>query len=234
MVQLTVILVREAENANEIRYGSDPALMRTELDEATVNDDLKAYIADQAGDEAGHDAGGHHVTLSQRVDPELTEAGYVAAQEAMDRLLNALASENERSVALLSAPNRACTSTAMMVTCADVSERSDLHWRWTTLNSATSPTAIPVVVHNGLCNADPHVQRMGGYRAVVEAGLMHCAALPWNDGRAKCPLMKGTEAQIRNSFESHLVAALCDLILVSRTTRPSLQKDEGKDAATDR
>jgi hypothetical protein len=191
MVQLTVILVREAENANEVRYGSDPALMGAELDEATVNDDLRAYIADQAGDEAGQDHGGR-VTLSQRVDPELTEAGYAAAQDALDRLLTALSSENERSIALVSAPNRASASTAMMMTCADVSNRTLFHWRWTTLDSATPPAAIPVVVHNGLCNADPHVQRMGGYRAVTEAGLMHCAALPWNDGRSKCPLMKGT------------------------------------------
>jgi hypothetical protein len=193
MVQLTVILVRDAEHSNDVRYGSDPALMSVELEESTVNDDLKAYIADQAGDEAGM-SGGEHATLSQRVDPELTEAGYVMAQEVLERLLTALtlsSPDQERKIAFVSAPNRSCASTALMMTCADVSKRNDLHWRWTTLKGATAPAAIPVIVHNGLCNADPHVQRMGGYQAVADAGLMHCAALPWNDGRTKCPMMKG-------------------------------------------
>lgn len=191
MVKVTVLLVRDAETVMEARRRADPDFDE-QLDDETVNDDLKAYISDQAGDEAGHGEDGT-MTLSERVDPDLAdERAYEYAQNAMTDLMNALAKDgNERKLAYFSAPNRSCAATALMMSCADIKNHEHLTWRLSTFEGASAPASIPIVVSNGLCNAEPQAMRLGGYKATVEGGLMHCAAMPFNDGRTKCPLMKG-------------------------------------------
>jgi len=212
MVQLTVLLIRDAETEAEVRWAKDPEAPERELD-YDVNETLKKYINDQAGDEAGKASaadGEEELTLSQRVDPELTEQGYIQAQEALTHVLQQVAGavdenqngvidedeikaqdHHERKIAVFSAPNRSCAATALMLTCADVSYYENLTWRLSTLEAASAPAAIPVIVSNGLCNNDSHVIKLGGYKACVEGGMMHCAAMKFNDGRTKCPLMKG-------------------------------------------
>lgn len=219
MVRLTVFLVRDGETAAEVRARTlakeeeqnqgaivDPTLqdddipkppstiLAEELSEDTVNDDLKSYISNQAGDK-----------LTELVDPELTNEGYWQAQDMLATLMEILATsggsstttgdEQEefqpRKIAFFTAPNQSCSATAFMMGCADISRYTNLTWRLNTLEGASAPQAIPIVVSNGLCNNDPHVQRLGGYKATVEGGLMHCAAQKFNDGRDKCPMMKG-------------------------------------------
>lgn len=190
MVKLTVILVRSGETDIEVRQKVNPDFDEG-LDQAKVNDDLKIYIGNQVDDEAAYEDG--RLLLSQRVDPALTTSAYEEAQDTLTHLLSALAADTEvhRKVAFFSGPNRACAATAMMMSCADVSHYENLTWRLTTLESASAPASLPIVVSNGLCNGDPQVVRMGGYKAAIEGGLFHCAAMPFNDGRSKCPLMKG-------------------------------------------
>jgi len=221
MVRLTVVLVRDGMTKAEVRLASGEVPMeqlRAELADDTANDDLKWYHENQQADERGdgpvdEDSGIQKPTLSQLVDPELTDDGYWQAQEALAKVVAAMAGgedgaaaaeemteeererkqKRKRKLAFFTAPNRSCAATAAMMTCADVSRYGDsLVWRLTTLEGASAPASIPVVVSNGLCNGDPHVKRMAGYKAVVSGGLMHCAAAPFNDGRNKCPLMKGT------------------------------------------
>lgn len=192
MVQLSVFLIRDAETEAEVRAREFPAAAKKELDESTVNEDLDLYIVDQEGDEAGNAPDGSRLTLTQRVDSELTPDGYESAQNALALFLKALAAdESQRQIAFFSAPNRSCASTALMMSCADVSHYNNLTWRLTTLEAASAPAALPIIVSNGLCNGDPQVTRMAGYKCVVEGGMMHCAAMSFNDGRSKCPLMKG-------------------------------------------
>jgi len=213
MVKLTVILVRDGKTEAEVRASSGSVSqedLARELSEETVNDDLRKYISNQEHDANANASGGgdssvqQQLTLSQKVDPALSEDGYWMAQETMTNLVGALSSstpaggrdegndqKEKRKIAFFTAPNRSCASTALMMTCADISRCDNLTWRLTTLEAASAPAAIPCVVSNGLCNGDPHVVRMAGFRAATEGGLFHCAAMQFNDGRSKCPFMKG-------------------------------------------
>jgi hypothetical protein len=186
MVKLTVLLIRCAETEEDCL--SPGEIVR--LKDPTVNAELKAYINNQAADESGIVDGKR--SLSARVDPPLTKAGYEQAQNGMTYLLDAISAGNpQRKVALFSAPNKSCAASAVMMSCADISKRESLTWALTTLETAKAPMAVPIVVSNGLCNSDPDVNKLGGYRAAMDAGIMHCAGLAYNDTRTKCPLMKG-------------------------------------------
>ncbi|GKY91374.1 hypothetical protein MPSEU_000109600 [Mayamaea pseudoterrestris] len=186
MPQLTVILVRNAESEDEASNNLD-------CSDVSVEADFAAYIQDQAADERGRDQ--NQKTLSVRVDPELTEYGFEQAQNAMTLVVKALASNaisSQRKVAVFCAPLRTCAATALMLSCADVPNvpSNVLSFRLSTFDAATAPAAIPIVVLNGLCNGDAQIQRLAGYRCVVDAGLLHCAAHKFNDGRPNAPMMK--------------------------------------------
>ena len=190
MVKLSVLLVRCAET-EEDRF-SPSQLVR--VTDATVNAELKKYIANQADDEAGRYSDGSR-SLSARMDPPLTpDRGFEQAQDCMTALLDALViGQPRRKIAFFTAPNKACVMSAFMMSCADIAheDRNCLTWRLTTFDGATAPAAIPIVLSDSLCNADPDVMAFGGAKAAVDAGIFHCAGRPFNDGRPKCPLMKG-------------------------------------------
>jgi len=189
MVKLSVLLVRCAETEEDRLSPSQ--LVR--VTDATVNAELKKYIANQADDEAGRYSDGSR-SLSARMDPPLTaDRGFEQAQDCMTALLDALViGQPRRKIAFFTAPNKACAMSAFMMSCADIAheDRNCLTWRLTTFDGATAPAAIPIVLSDGLCNADPDVMAFGGAKAAVDAGIFHCAGRPFNDGRPKCPLMK--------------------------------------------
>jgi hypothetical protein len=189
MPQLTVILMRNAQSEDEELTGPPPPTLDTS--DASVDADFVQYIRDQAGDERGRDQGQH--TLSVRVDPELTALGFEQAQTQMTHLIAALAasSSKARNIALFCAPLRTCASTAMMISCAHVPKYDEkLLWTLSSYDAAVAPSAIPIGVENGLANGDAQIARIAGYKCAVDAGLLHCAAHPFNDGRTKCPIMK--------------------------------------------
>jgi hypothetical protein len=184
MEKLTVILVRNAESEFEARDGRPPVLLG-DCSNAAVAADFSVYINDHKGDEQGRDDG--KLTLSVRVDPELTANGFEQAQTCMTALLEALGTStttSKRNIALFSAPLRTCTSTAVMVSCAGLSNYDEqLNFRMSTREAAVAPAAVPILIHDGLCNGDPQIERLAGWKCVVDAGLLHCAALPFNDAR---------------------------------------------------
>lgn len=132
--------------------------------------------------------------LAQKVDPPLSTTGHLQSAVVLTNFLKALVAETPtdsvRRLAAFSAPFRSCTGTALMMCCAGLHAQDKLRWRYTTVSAAESPTAIPIIVVNGLCNQVPEISRLGGAKSVVNAGLLHCAAEPFNDGREKCPFMK--------------------------------------------
>lgn len=166
MVEVTVFLVRHGES----------------LDEVTVDEDDT--------DEEPPPP----LRLAQKVDPPLSMNGHLQAAVVLTRFLKALVNktpdDSVRKMAVFSAPFRSCTGTAIMMSCAGLHAQTKLRWRYSTILAAESPTAIPIVVVNGLCNQAPEIDRLGGGKAVVNAGLLHCAAEPFNDARGKCPMMK--------------------------------------------
>ncbi|GAX11614.1 hypothetical protein FisN_1Lh021 [Fistulifera solaris] len=127
--------------------------------------------------------------LSEYIDPFMTQKGYHTAQEAFTSLMAAISQSTteERRMACFSAPTKACTGTAYMVGCSNLNQYNNLRWQLSTKKCLQAPCAIPIVVHNSLCTKDPKIDRCGGYQPVIDAGLLHCSASPWNDARQKCP-----------------------------------------------
>jgi hypothetical protein len=145
--------------------------------------------------------------LHQKVDPPLTETGYKQAQETFLALVRGICDQTPipagrgdgdgdgvidplRNLACFSAPLKSCQSTALMLSAAGLASQDKLTWRYTTVEAASSPSAVPVVTVNDLCQQSPEIGKCGGVQAVVDAGLLHTAAAPWNDAKAKCPFMK--------------------------------------------
>lgn len=129
------------------------------------------------------------IRLCQRVDPFLTLQGFQQAQTTLTQLMLGLSNstEEERRMAAITAPTKACTGTGLMLTCAGLNHYTNLRWQLATVPSLQAPCAVPIVVHNILCAAEPEIEKCGGHVPVVDAGLLHCAAAPWNDARQKCP-----------------------------------------------
>lgn len=127
---------------------------------------------------------------SERVDPYLAFIGYQQAQYTLTSLLQGISdsTEQERRIAAFTAPTKACVGTAMMLSCAGLNKYTNMRWQLSTAKCLQAPCAVPVIVHNPLCTSEAEIERCGGYRPVVDAGLLHCAAEAWNDARQKCPM----------------------------------------------
>ena len=179
--KLTVFLVRHGE---------------TEMEAVDQNDE-------GALDDTAPRSFRHH----QEIDPKLTEKGYHQAQEVFTALIQQLCDNTPvpadrgdsdsdgvidplRNLACFAAPLQACLGTAALLTAANMAAHDKLTWRYTTVEAATSPSAVPVIVDNGLGRRIPAVEASGGVQVVVSAGLWHGAAAAWNDERPKCPLMQ--------------------------------------------
>jgi hypothetical protein len=140
--------------------------------------------------------------LSQKVDPSLTMNGYLQTAVVLTRLLKGInetiPTTDQRKLACFSAPFKSCTGTAMMMCCSGIhhEEYDNMIWRYTTVSTASTPTAIPIIVVNELANQSPEINRLGGTQTVVDSGLLHCSASNWNDGsetnskQNKIPIMK--------------------------------------------
>jgi hypothetical protein len=151
-------------------------------------------------------AGSGTLRRHQKVDPSLTTRGYRQSHHTLTALFQALCDQTPipsdrgdsdddgvidplRNMACFAAPLKSCQSTAMMMSTAGLEQQDKLTWRYTTVEAATSPSAIPVLTVNGLCAQEEEIQTCGGVEEVMNAGLLHAAAAPWNDARNKCPFM---------------------------------------------
>jgi hypothetical protein len=142
----------------------------------------------------------------QKVDPSLTTRGYRQAQDALTALVQGICDQTPipssrgdsdgdgvidplRNMACFAAPLKSCQSTAMMLSTAGLEKQDKLTWRYTTVEAATSPSAVPVLTVNGLCAQEEQIIKCGGVEMVTNAGLLHTSAAAWNDARNKCPFM---------------------------------------------
>jgi len=129
--------------------------------------------------------------LTKKVDPPLTEKGYKQAEDSLRALASAFHETGEqRRFGLITEPFKRCVASALMVSVAGFEPRSWSCWtQLTNPKTAEAPTAIPIVVENAFVDACPTVRKMGGYKVVVDGGLIHCAALFWNKAYRKDPIM---------------------------------------------
>ncbi|GAX28981.1 hypothetical protein FisN_1Hh021 [Fistulifera solaris] len=151
-----------------------------------VDEDASQTITKPSDD---YDERPRRLRLSEYIDPFMTQKGYHTAQEAFTSLMAAISQSTaeERRMACFSAPTKACTGTAYMIGCSNLNQYNNLRWQLSTKKCLQAPCAIPIVVHNSLCTKDPKIDRCGGDQPVIDAGLLHCSASPWNDARQKCP-----------------------------------------------
>jgi hypothetical protein len=157
----------------------------------------------------------------QKVDPSLTSRGYRQAQDTLTALVQGICdqtpippkrgdSDNDgvidplRNMACFAAPLRSCQSTAMMMSTTSLEQQDKLTWRYTTVEAATSPSAVPVLTVNGLCAQEEEIIKCGGIEAVTNAGLLHAAAAGWNDARNKCPFMEVCVSDMKNSASNYV------------------------------
>jgi hypothetical protein len=159
----------------------------------------------------------HH----QKVDPSLTYRGYRQAQDTLTALVQGICartpipptrgdSDNDgvidplRNMACFAAPLRSCQSTAMMMSTTGLEQQDKLTWRYTTVEAAKSPSAVPVLTVNGLCSQEEEIKKCGGIEAVTNGGLLHTAAASWNDARNKCPFMEVCVRDMKNSASNYV------------------------------
>jgi len=128
--------------------------------------------------------------LSRRVDPELTDTGYQQAEASFRALGDTLREFGEtRKLAFYSAPFKRCAASALMISAAGFEPEEWSVWALTTPETQTAPTAIPIIVMNGLCDCTKEIRQLGGQEPVVDAGLLLCAACKWNKAYKKDPIM---------------------------------------------
>ena len=165
--------------------------------------------------------------LCQRVDPYMTTTGYTQAHQAWTHLLQGLSASttHERRLAALTAPTKAATGTALLLSTANLTQYTNLRWQLATVAALQAPFAVPVVIDNLLAAAEPEIVQCGGYQAVVQAGLWHCAAAPWNDARAKCPLQHVLK-HFKNAAKDQVRAWKEETQLQSVTQSASMETQE--------
>lgn len=149
--------------------------------------------------------------LYQQLDPPLTAAGYRQAQATWTHLIDSILEQTPRTesidanndgfvdplrnMACFSAPFRACQATALLLTATGSLTNQDvLTWRYTTVEAASSPTAVPIITDNTLATRATLLDCGKNVHTVLAAGLLPTAAAPWNSdappARTKSPLMQ--------------------------------------------
>jgi hypothetical protein len=188
MPRLTVLLMRHGETATEIP-GEEP-----NLDELPNLSQLFQPAKGLLGE------------LSRIIDPTLTTQGYLQAEESLRAIANVFRRASPmqvRQLALFSSPLQACTSSAVMITSAGFEPQEWSEWGLTTPETHMAPTAIPIVVANGLCDGTPAIRQVGGHQVVLDAGLVRCAASFWNKKYKKDPIM-GVVQLMKDEMQDHV------------------------------
>jgi hypothetical protein len=152
-------------------------------------------------------ASSQQLRLHQQIDPPLSDHGYPHAQSTFLQLVSRICDNTPepadrgdanhdgvidplRFLSCFTAPLKSCTGTAVLLSAAGLARQDKITWRYTTVPTATSPAAVPVIVDNELARGVPSIQQAGGVDTVVAAGLLHTAAADWNDAHPKCPILK--------------------------------------------
>jgi len=197
MAQITVILIRCGET--ELEAYADITETPLEEDEENEEPPSPGNFLLSPGRSSPRKpkkklatTGPRKLRHSEKIDPFLTREGYGQAQLCLTQIVQLLAAstDQERRLAAVSAPLASCLGTALGLTVAQVPRYTNLRWQWTLPSSIQAPCAIPIVICDDLCTAEPEVEACGGSTVVVDAGLLHGAGRVFNDARLKCPLAK--------------------------------------------
>ena len=142
--------------------------------------------------------------LTQKIDPALTEDGFLQAEDSFRAMAQAFRESGEkRRIALISEPFRRCTASALMISTSGFEPQDWSDWGLTCPDTQSAPTAIPIVVVNGLVDSNPGVRQMGGQKVVIDGGLVHCAAEFWNKAHKKDPVM-GAVQQMKDVVQDRI------------------------------
>eukprot|EP00527_Entomoneis_sp_CCMP2396_P003740 CAMPEP_0198140862 /NCGR_PEP_ID=MMETSP1443-20131203/3949_1 /TAXON_ID=186043 /ORGANISM="Entomoneis sp., Strain CCMP2396" /LENGTH=419 /DNA_ID=CAMNT_0043803403 /DNA_START=52 /DNA_END=1311 /DNA_ORIENTATION=+ len=142
--------------------------------------------------------------LTNIIDPPLTEEGYLQVQDSLRALAKSFTKIGEkRRIALISEPFRRCTSSALMVSSAGFEPQEWSEWGLTMPLTLAAPSAIPIVIENGFIDAQPAIRKMGGYKGVIDGGLVHCAAEHWNKAYKKDPIM-GVVQEMKDTIQDRV------------------------------
>lgn len=186
MVQLTVFLVRHGQSFTEI-----PG------EEANV-EELPHM------NELFQPAKGLLEELGRLLDPALTFEGYMQTEQALRAMAQTFRHQGVvRNLALFSSPLQACVNSAVMIASAGFEPADWSEWALTTPETHAAPSAIPIVIENGLCDCTPEIRKCGGHEVVLEAGLIPCAAAFWNKRYKKDPIM-GVIQKMKDEVQAHV------------------------------
>jgi Histidine phosphatase superfamily (branch 1) len=184
MVKVSVFLVRHGESETDVSGGSKETLPNmSQLYEPT-----KGLLQE----------------LTRKIDPSLTERGFQQAEEAFRAMAETFRWNNQtRRIAYYSSPFQRCMSSALMISTSGFEPQEWSKWGLTSVETHHAPTAIPIVVENGLLDLNAAVRDVGGYQVALEAGLLPCAALFWNKGYKKDPIM-GIVQQMKDKVQERV------------------------------
>ena len=186
MVRLQVFLIRHGETFTEIP-GEEPNL--EELPHLS---------------ELFQPSRGLLEELSRLLDPALTFEGYIQSETALRAMAQAFRQQGvTRNLALFSSPLQSCTCSAAMIASAGFEPQEWSEWIMTTRETAMAPTAIPIIVSNGLADCTPEIRKCGGYQVVLDAGLLACTAAFWNKKYKKDPIM-GIVRKAKDEIQDHV------------------------------
>lgn len=186
MVQLSVFLLRHGESYTEIP-GEAP-----NLDELPHMNELF------------QPAKGLLEELSRLLDPPLTFEGYIQSETSLRAMAQTFRQQGQtRRMGFFSAPLQACTCSAVMVASAGYEPQEWSEWALTTPETHMAPSAIPIIIHNGLADCTPEIRKCGGYQVVLDAGLVPCTAAFWNKKYKKDPIM-GIVQKAKDQIQAHI------------------------------
>ena len=170
MPKLTVVLIRHGEDLHDVQPPPNKAL-------APLHQFYQPTL-------------GVLTEIMKHLDPPCTNRGYQQAEEALRHLADAFRSTSDtRKLALYAAPYQRCVQSALMIAQAGFEPEDWSVWGLTTPDTQSAPTAIPIVVCNGLADCTTEIFQLGGIQPVTDAGLLLCAACPWNKAYKKDPLL---------------------------------------------
>ena len=186
MVQLSVFLLRHGQTYTEIP-GEE-----SQLDELPHINELY------------QPAKGLLEELSRLLDPPLTFEGYIQSETALRAMAQAFRKQGIiRKFGFFSAPLQSCTCSSLMVSSAGFEPQDWSEWTLTTPETHIAPSAIPIIVENGLADCTPEIRKCGGYQVVLDAGLVRCAATFWNKKYKKDPIM-GIVQNAKDQVQDHI------------------------------
>ena len=186
MVQLTVFLVRSGQSFTEIP-GEE-----ANLEELPHMNELF------------QPAKGLLEELGRLLDPALTFEGYIQSEQTLRAMAQAFRQQGVvRKLALFSSPLQACVASSAMIASSGFEPADWSEWALSTPETHSAPSAIPIIIENGLADCTPEVRKCGGHTVVLEAGLVKCTAAFWNKKYKKDPIM-GVIQKMKNEVQAHV------------------------------